>query len=217
MQPHNTAQCASLHIGQSLLGNAKLTSVNAGLRERKKTAARQALHEAAVRLALEQGLDRVTTEAIADAADLSRRTFSNYFPSKEDAILHDDVERLRVWLDALRERPPTEPPWRALRESLRALYGHWADPNLARATAMRQLRQHPSLLARQSAIYGAFERDVARVLRERVDDELVTRVLASTFLAGLRVAMSLWIEKPERHPLIPTIDTVLDQVGGSFR
>ncbi|MFG1927309.1 TetR/AcrR family transcriptional regulator [Cryptosporangium sp. NPDC048952] len=193
-----------------------------GLRERKKTAARQALHEAAVRLALEHGLDRVTTEAIADAADLSRRTFSNYFPSKEDAILHGDVERLRAWLDALRERPAGEPPWRALRESLRALYGQWADPDLARATAMRALRQHPSLVARQSAIYGAFERDVARVLQERSGADApevrrATRVLAAAFLTGLRVATALWIEEPEVRALIPTIDEVLDQLGNSFR
>ncbi|GAA0236455.1 helix-turn-helix domain-containing protein [Cryptosporangium japonicum] len=193
-----------------------------GLRERKKVAARQALHEAAVRLALEQGLDRVTTEAIADAAELSRRTFSNYFAGKEDAILHGDVERLRSWLEALRERPRAEPPWLALRESLRALYGQWADPNLARATAMRALRQHPSLLARQSAIYGAFERDVARVLQERSgtdtpDARRAARVLAAAFLAGLRVATALWIEEPEVRALIPTIDEVLDQVGAPFR
>jgi len=200
---------------------AMLTCVNApgGLRERKKAAARQALHEAAVRLALEHGLEHVTTEAIADAADLSRRTFSNYFASKEDAVLHGDVERLQGWLAELRDRPPAEAPWRALRESVRVHYGRWAAPDLERATRMRALRQHPSLLARQSVIYGAFERDVARVLRERSgapDEELATRVLAATFLAGLRVATALWIEQPEVRALVPTIDEVLDRIGAPF-
>lgn len=202
---------------------AKLTGVNApgGLRERKKTAARQALHEAAVRLALAHGLDHVTTEAIADAAEKSRRTFSNYFASKEDAILHGDVERLRAWLAVLRDRPPAETPWRALRGSVHATAGLWSDLSPARVTAVRALRQHPSLLARQSAIYGAFERDVADVLRSRSgvdspDSRRAARVLAAAFLAGLRVATTLWVEEPETRALVPTIDEVLDQVGASF-
>ncbi|MFI5956050.1 TetR/AcrR family transcriptional regulator [Cryptosporangium sp. NPDC051539] len=192
-----------------------------GLRERKKAAARSALHEAAVRLALEHGLDHVTTEAIADAADLSRRTFSNYFASKEDAILDGDVVRLQAWLEALRGRPAGEPPWRALRASMNALADHWFDPDLARVTALRSLRQHPSLLARQSAIYGAFERDVAGVLLARSGthaphDRRAARVLAATFLAALRTATSLWIEEPDVHPLEITIAEVLDQIGKSF-
>ncbi|MFC7467789.1 TetR/AcrR family transcriptional regulator [Actinomadura keratinilytica] len=53
-----------------------------GLRERKKAATRQAVHEAAMRLTREHGLDHVTVEAIADAAEISRRTFSNYFAGR---------------------------------------------------------------------------------------------------------------------------------------
>src|SRR6188472_1015635 len=94
-----------------------------GLRERKKEATRRALHEAAVRLTVEHGLDEVTVEAIADAAGVSRRTFSNYFGGKEDALLYGGEQRMRSMLEAFEARPPEESSWTALRASFGVLYG----------------------------------------------------------------------------------------------
>lgn len=58
-----------------------------GLRARKKRATENAIEWAAVSLALEQGSAGVTVDAICAAADISRSTFFNYFPSRESAIL----------------------------------------------------------------------------------------------------------------------------------
>lgn len=57
------------------------------LRERRKAETWTAIHEAAATLVLEQGLEQATVESIADRAGVSPRTFFNYFPSKEDAVL----------------------------------------------------------------------------------------------------------------------------------
>lgn len=57
------------------------------LRERKRTETWTALHDAAARLTLEKGPEAVTTEQIAASANVSPRTFFNYFSTKEDAIL----------------------------------------------------------------------------------------------------------------------------------
>jgi AcrR family transcriptional regulator len=57
-----------------------------GLRERKKAATRLAIERAAVDIAHEQGYEAATAEAIAAKANVSLRTFFNYFPSKDLAI-----------------------------------------------------------------------------------------------------------------------------------
>ena len=58
-----------------------------GLRERKKLQTRHAIHQAALDLIDEQGLEATTIDQICGAADVSSRTFFNYFPSKAAALL----------------------------------------------------------------------------------------------------------------------------------
>jgi AcrR family transcriptional regulator len=58
-----------------------------GLRDRKRIETRQRLERAALDLALRDGIELATIDAISDRADVSPRTFFNYFESKEDAIL----------------------------------------------------------------------------------------------------------------------------------
>lgn len=57
------------------------------LRERNRLDTWALIHDKASALALEEGLTKTTVEAIADAAGISKRTFFNYFATKEDAIM----------------------------------------------------------------------------------------------------------------------------------
>src|SRR5688572_19862544 len=100
---------------QCLQLSASLVGMTTGLRERKKLATRLALHEAALRLVAERGLDAVSVDEIADRADVSPRTFFNYFSSKDDAVLGLDPEAPRRQADAFLARPADEPPAQALR------------------------------------------------------------------------------------------------------
>lgn len=57
-----------------------------GLRERKKIKARLAIERAALELVLERGYDGTTVEDICERAEVSKKTFFNYFPSKAAVI-----------------------------------------------------------------------------------------------------------------------------------
>lgn len=85
-----------------------------GLRERKKVQTRRHVREVALTLFVEHGYDTVSVEQIAEAADVSRTTFFNYFPGKEAVITGQDPESLAQLRALCEERPPTESLWDSL-------------------------------------------------------------------------------------------------------
>lgn len=66
---------------------ADVSSESPGLRERKKLRTRAVLVDAAMDLCLKHGYQHTTVEQIAASADVSPRTFSRYFPTKDAVFL----------------------------------------------------------------------------------------------------------------------------------
>ncbi|TPG33776.1 TetR/AcrR family transcriptional regulator [Mycolicibacterium hodleri] len=86
-----------------------------GLRERKKAQTRRLLIDMAVELCVRQGYENTTIEQIADAVEVSPRTFSRYFASKDAvfiAVIDELGEAITAELDA---QPSGLGPMEALR------------------------------------------------------------------------------------------------------
>ncbi|MFJ8961664.1 TetR/AcrR family transcriptional regulator [Lentzea sp. NPDC102401] len=181
-------------------------------REHKKAETRRSLAGAALRLAMEHGLDGVTVEDIADAAGVSRRTFSNYFASKEEAVLDSDRERFRALVSLVEARPEHEGAWQALRASTAELYRDRPLPDVEWMAQLRLLRRHPSLIARQAGDQVALERDLTAVLMLRGPDEEIARLMAATFLATIRTGIALWLEGAGEQRLPGLVDRLLGRV-----
>ncbi|MGU3500723.1 TetR/AcrR family transcriptional regulator [Mycobacterium sp. C31M] len=78
-----------------------------GLRERKKLRTRATLISTAAELCQRQGYDNTTVEQIAAAADVSPRTFSRYFPTK-DAVVIAIVEETAAYVAAAMDVLPRD-------------------------------------------------------------------------------------------------------------
>lgn len=76
-----------------------------GLRQSKKERTRAALVEAAVRLVRERGYEATTVDLIAGAADVSVRTFHNYFAGKPALFAEAAVGFIDEFADALAAQP----------------------------------------------------------------------------------------------------------------
>lgn len=189
-----------------------------GRRERKKLATRNALRAAALELSIEHGVDHVTVEQISDAADVSLRTFFNYFSSKEQAIVSGDSIAVEALLDALADRPDSEPLMDSVRHAVLVLA---ADiPGRERLERLRLVRRTPSLLPHQLAAYEAMERSIAEVIARRTGrdtaHDMYPALVSASVVAALRVAVQHWMmldatAGPEA--LAALIDAALDQLS----
>ncbi|GAA1018306.1 TetR family transcriptional regulator [Acrocarpospora pleiomorpha] len=188
-----------------------------GLRERKKAATRQAVHDAAMRLTIERGIDNVTIDEITEAAGISRRSFSNYFTGKEDALLYADGQQMRALLAAIHERPSGESAWAAMRAVVATMADRDEHTVSEWAIRTRLALTHPGLLAVQLGNHAALERDLAAVVAERDGaGPIRAHVLATAFLASVRIAMRLWVQDGQPGRPGEVIERVLDEMERAF-
>jgi AcrR family transcriptional regulator len=171
--------------------------VTSGLRERKKTATRLALHEAALRLVAERGLDRVSVDEIAARADVSPRTFFNYFPAKDDAVLGLDPAGPQRQVQEFLGRPAGESALQALRAVARDQAAEMAQETDLWPLRLRVIESHPVLIGRLSAVFGESERTLAEAIAQRTGTRFGTDVLP-TLLAGaagvaMRTSLHRWL------------------------
>jgi AcrR family transcriptional regulator len=173
------------------------------LRERKKLATRRSLRRVALDLVAERGFVHVTVEDIAEAADVSPRTFFNYFPSKEAALFGANPERVA----ALRERLVHEAPGQTALEALRVVLVGEAqalaeeldelggDPAFW-LKRMKAAHVDPHLRAAQAAHLAMVERVVADALAERLgadpEHDPYPVLLAGAAIGVMRATMTFW-------------------------
>jgi AcrR family transcriptional regulator len=191
-----------------------------GLRERNKLRTRQEIADATLRLAAERGLEHVTVEQIAAAADVAPRTFFRYFDSKEDALLADHSERLDLLRETLKSRPLSEGPLTAVRLSILEVAGDLEDHSELMLCKQQLIQDNPTLRGRSLEMMGDLERMIAEALAERTGVDLDTDfrpfVIAGAVCTAMRVAIERWGATGGTGDLTGMVEGALDLLDGGL-
>jgi AcrR family transcriptional regulator len=190
-----------------------------GRRDRKKMQTRTALIGAALRLVDERGLACVTVEEISAAADVSTRTFFNYFATKDETITGDPLVQARDMRDRLAAIPPAVPVIEALLLALApAVAQLQADQDLW-FTRMRVIENNPALQPALLARGATAEREFIAAIAERAGvgaGSGYPQVAAAVLGAAFRVAMLRWVACAGARPLSDLVHEAFGTVAGGL-
>lgn len=189
-----------------------------GLRERKKQQTQEALSWAALRLAVERGLDQVLVEDIAAEAGVSPRTFNNYFASKAEAIVWRHLNRARQVAGRIRERPRGEPLWEAVTEAFLAHAGH-EQPDPQWTAGVRLMLTEPALIGEFLKANAAAEQECTAVIAERTGtrpDDMYPRLVAAAMWAAHRAATDQWVRADPPVALASLVREALRQFAAGL-
>ena len=155
-----------------------------------------------MRLFLADGFDATTLDAIADAADISRRTFFHYFESKEAILSALENEAEAAFKTALAQTGAGISPLDAVRDALVVMISQYesaeaiAIDRLMRSTAALRARKQANYERQEQALYAALTQkwpDPARHLR--------LRMVALVGIGAMRLAAERWNEAGGKRSL----------------
>lgn len=195
-----------------------------GLRDRKKLELREALSVTAVLLAQERGLNNLRVDDIVERVGVSRRTFGNYFSSKEEAIADRHVQRARIAAEALPTRPADEPLWTAVTEAV--LLPYRDEPGAAPSDRPEQgdLLAVLSDSAMQSAVdrgaraaTAALSRAIAERLNVSAAEDARPTLVANAALSTLLLTLEHWVGLHQPEPLLPMLRETFQCLGEGLK
>ncbi len=188
-------------------------------RERKKLQTRAALIAAGVRLFAERGFAGTTIEDITEAADTSPRTFFRYFPSKEDLLVADMPEAIRLVRQELAATNADEPVLHAARRVAIALVRTFTRPE---ALVQRRLilsipEVRRRMIENHERIDQALLEEIAARLGVDPELDLRPRVASSVALGAVRAAVHAWVATDGRADPAEVVERTFDLLDGGLR
>lgn len=186
-----------------LRGADAVDAMTTDRRAARRAQTERALRDAALDLAEERGFDRFTVDEVASRAGVSPRTFFNYFPTKEAAVLADPEPVLAAMSDAFQTHSD-----RPLHESLRAAVAAFLEVS---SEPERGIRREAALIESTVTLrrallshYCAYERLLAGLIAERmgttVEADPLPISLASAVVAVARTTLFHWAHTAEPRP-----------------
>jgi AcrR family transcriptional regulator len=186
-----------------------------GRRAAKRRETQERIARVGLRLFIEKGFDATTLDEIAEAADISRRTFFYYFQSKEDVLLaHDGGGFAEALRPAILRQSPDQSPLAAARKAILELTPQYEGPDAIAADKL--MRSTEALRLRKAALFVELERVLAEAMAELWPDLEKTGVLrtsAMVVMGAVRLALDDWRTGDGGTPLTVCIERSFDQLN----
>jgi len=164
------------------------------LREQRRLRTTNTIRKAAVDLAYAHGLDAVTIDMISAKAGISPRTFFNYFPFREAALVPPDIEFSPQQIERFSAAKGT------LEEDLLTLLAPIMEALGNDRETLRKSHElsqtAPKLLALSNSIFIKFDNAIAQVLaqRMRTNPESPDMLhLAALVTATIKCGFGIWV------------------------
>jgi AcrR family transcriptional regulator len=168
-----------------------------GLRARKQIQTKNALWDAAIDLFAEKGFEETTIDEIADAAQVSRRSFFRYFESKNDLMAQPIVNLVDSISRAVTQCPESAPPSELFHYVVSAL-AQQSAAEVRTAKVMEIAEKCPAardaLLSRMSTVQNQIE----QAFRKRCKANLTVQVISSLTLSALSLSTRHWFANGQK-------------------
>ncbi|WP_125610636.1 TetR/AcrR family transcriptional regulator [Specibacter cremeus] len=198
-----------------------------GLRERKREATRSAITATARLFTANRGLNGFTVEQVCEEVGISRRTFFNYFPSKEDAIigyLLDDFPpaAMAAFLAGGARRSPSGVSASLLHDLVELACAVADQVQLTRENAgdlMAAMRVEPQLMLKMMGSVDAREKEFAGLIAQREglpSDDPLAQLAAALFGALSRRAGAAFFTESNTRTYRELLTGHLAQAQGVF-
>jgi AcrR family transcriptional regulator len=169
-----------------MTGHATSGPAGGGLRRRQREALEADLRRVAIALFEQRGFDEVTISEIAAEADVSERTFSRYFPTKDEVVLGVLQSFGPTIIDRVSHSPLDSSWFELLRDTydLRTAHGaSFEEVGRVMRIVIGSPRLLAGMLARQQDAIGDIARIIARRLEVDVDADPRPRAWATVTIS----------------------------------
>ena len=194
-----------------------------------RLATARAIEMAALNLVADNGLDRVTVDEISRIADISPRTFFNYFASKESALVGETPEPPTADAVAAYVNASNSSVFDGLGALLAAAVEGRSNDTELMLKRRSLLKDYPQLFAMRMAAMREYEDRVREIVALRLvaddpaiaaDSDLLlsrSRLITNVAFGAMKYAWVCWADNEGGHSLSERLKDSFDELGRILR
>lgn len=175
------------------------------LRERKKAKTRERLIAVAHKLFVRNGFESTTIDQIAKKAEVSRRTFFRYFPTKEAVVFPDNIELLEQFTRFMKEDSGESAFHRVQAACLHVASIYMSNREHLRSR-YQVVKASPLLSVHDRQLDRDWEKSIVKIFRDEAPSDVETlrkaEILAGAIMGGIRATMERWFLEDCRSDLV---------------